>query len=177
MELSFGDSQTAIALVFVFIAVTLVGVFAAVALRSRRAQPFERVREVGYRLRRPWLVLLSLILGGVVIASLFLLPYPGGAQARIKVAVTGGQFYWTMSPPELPAGGTIQFDVTSVDVNHGFGVYSPDGVLLGQVQAMPGFTNHLELKLEEPGTYLIACLEYCGIKHHEMFREVKVTED
>lgn len=177
MELTYGDSQTTIAIVFASIAVTLVGVFAAVALRSRDQLPFERVREAGYRLRRPWLVFLSVILAAGVVTSLTLLPYPGGAQARVKVAVTGGQFYWSMSPPELPAGGTIRFDVTSADVNHGFGVYSPDGVLLGQVQAMPGYTNHLELELEEPGTYLVSCLEYCGIGHHEMTREVKVTGD
>lgn len=177
MELNYGDSQATIAIVFAFIAVTLTGVFVAVALRSRGSLPFERVKAVGYRLRRPWLIALSVLLACGVIVSLTLLPYPGGAEARVKVAVTGGQFYWTMSPPELPAGGTIRFDVTSADVNHGFGVYDPDGVLLGQVQAMPGYTNHLELKLEEPGTYLISCLEYCGIKHHEMFREVKVVAD
>lgn len=177
MELSFGDAQATIAIVFAFLTVTLVGVFAAIALRSRGQIPFERVRDVAYRLRRPWLVILSVILAAGVITSLTLLPYPGGAEARAKVMVTGGQFYWSISPPAVPAGGTIQFEVTSADVNHGFGVYAPDGVLLGQVQAMPGYTNRLELELEEPGTYLVSCLEYCGVRHHEMTREIEVTGD
>lgn len=177
MELSFGDEQATIAIVFVFITVTLVAVFGAVALRSRGTLPFERVRDAAYRLRRPWLIVLSLILAAGVVTSLTLLPYPGGAQASVKVAVTGGQFYWSVSPPTVPAGGTIRFEVTSADVNHGFGVYGPDGVLLGQVQAMPGYTNDLELELEEPGTYLVSCLEYCGIRHHEMTREIEVAED
>ena len=41
----------------------------------------------------------------------------------------------------------MRFDVTSVDVNHGFGVYDPNGRLIGSVQAMPGYTNELELDL------------------------------
>lgn len=176
MELTFGDSQATIVLVFVFVAITLVGVFAAVAVRARGSLPFEGVRKAAYRLRRPWLIVLSAILAAGVITSLTLLPYPGGAEARVTVEVTGGQFYWSIAPPKLPAGGTVAFDVTSADVNHGFGVYDPEGVLIGQVQAMPGYTNHLELDLDEPGTYLVSCLEYCGVKHHEMFREIQVVE-
>ena len=41
--------------------------------------------------------------------------------------VSGGQFYWSISPRQVPAGTKVRFDVTSVDVNHGFGIYDPDG--------------------------------------------------
>jgi cytochrome c oxidase subunit 2 len=177
LELGYGDSQATIAVVFAFITITLVGVFLAVALRSRRELPFERVRAAAYRLRRGWVVLLSLILVGGIVVSLALLPYSGGAQARAEVMVKGGQFYWSISRPTLPAGGTVRFAVTSIDVNHGFGVYGPGGELLGQVQAMPGYTNHLELELDEPGSYLVSCLEFCGVGHHEMIREIEVTAE
>ena len=40
---------------------------------------------------------------------------------------------------------------------------------------MPGFHNHLELTLDEPGTYLVSCLELCGVDHHKMSREFEVT--
>ena len=48
-------------------------------------------------------------------------------------------------------------------------------LVLGNVQAMPGYTNDLRLTLDEPGTYLISCLEFCGRDHHRMFREFEVT--
>ena len=40
---------------------------------------------------------------------------------------------------------------------------------------MPGYHNQLDLTLDKAGTYMIACLEYCGFKHHEMLREFEVT--
>lgn len=175
MELSYGEPQQVIAIAFVGIALLLAGVFFVVALRSRGELPFERVRAVGYRIRRPWLIAISTLLVAGIVVSLSLLPYPSSAQTRAQVAVTGGQFYWSMAPPVVPAGDTVRFDVTSADVNHGFGVYSPSGELVGQVQAMPGYTNHLEIELDETGTYLVSCLEYCGIKHHEMTREFEVV--
>ena len=57
----------------------------------------------------------------------------------------------------------MRFDVTSIDVNHGFGLYDPDGHLIGSVQAMPGYHNQLDLTLDEPGVYRIRCLELCGL--------------
>ncbi|MFN8163945.1 MAG: hypothetical protein U0R26_08985 [Solirubrobacterales bacterium] len=126
-------------------------------------------------MRRLWLAFLVVLLGGVVGWSLFLLPYSAGKGAKATVKVSGGQFYWSLSPLTVPAGSDVTFDVTSVDVNHGFGVYDPDGHLLGSVQAMPGYHNQLELDLSQPGTYLISCLEFCGFKHTDMTREFKVS--
>jgi cytochrome c oxidase subunit 2 len=34
--------------------------------------------------------------------------------------------------PQIPVGRLVEFRVTSLDVNHGFGVYDPDGKLMGQ---------------------------------------------
>jgi cytochrome c oxidase subunit 2 len=105
----------------------------------------------------------------VVGAALLALPYPGdAASSRLQVAVTGGQFYWTIRPAELPAGTPVRFEVTSADVNHGFGIYDPDGRMVGSVQAMPGYGNRLDLTFDQPGRYQIRCLEYCGSLHHRM---------
>jgi cytochrome c oxidase subunit 2 len=78
------------------------------------------------------------------------------------------------SPPELPSGALIEFRVTSLDVNHGFGLYGPDGRLVAQTQAMPGYVNRLRVRLDRPRAYLILCLEYCGLAHHAMRAEVTV---
>ena len=59
----------------------------------------------------------------------------------------------------------MRFDVTSVDVNHGFGVYDPSGRLIGSVQAMPGYTTSSTSRFHELGEYRIRCFEYCGLSH------------
>jgi cytochrome c oxidase subunit 2 len=175
MTLSFGEPQVAVGLAFAGIAVALALTFALIARSSLREVPLEDVRRSAYRLRRFWLAFLIVLLGGAVGGSLFLLPYSAGDEARATVKVSGGQFYWSLSPTTVAAGSDVTFDVSSVDVNHGFGVYDPDGQLLGSVQAMPGYHNRLELELKKPGTYLLSCLEFCGVKHHEMTREFEVS--
>ncbi|MBK5111250.1 MAG: cytochrome c oxidase subunit II [Thermoleophilia bacterium] len=175
MELEFGGFQIVVLIAFLVVAVALVAIFTVVALQARRNVEFELVTETGYRLRRYWLAFLALLLTTGVVVSLFFLPYPSSADSAATVRVSGGLFYWSMSPQTVPAGSEINFDVTSADVNHGFGIYDPDGVLIGSVQAMPGYHNELDLTLDKAGTYMIACLEFCGFKHHEMIREFEVT--
>lgn len=177
MSPSFGDLQTVVLVIFVVIAAALVATFVVVARASREDIPADRVRENAYRLRRGWFAFLIVLLGGAVTASMLALPYSRSAEGgvRAEVRVSGGQFYWSLSPPTVVAGTEVRFDVTSVDVNHGFGIYDPDGELMGNVQAMPGYHNTLVLTLDKPGTYMVSCLEFCGIKHHEMTREFEVT--
>jgi cytochrome c oxidase subunit 2 len=175
MEVSFGGFQLAVLAAFTVVMLCLVAVFALVARQARRNVEFELVTDTGYRLRRVWLAFLAVLLSAGVVLALFFLPYPGEAKGTASVSVSGGLFYWSLNPDTLPAGSEVTFEVTSADVNHGFGVYDPDGVLIGSVQAMPGYTNELDLTLEKPGTYMISCLEYCGFKHHEMLREFEVT--
>ncbi len=69
---------------------------------------------------------------------------------------------------ELPLNELIEFRVTSLDVNHGMGVYDPSNKLVAQVQAMPGYVNRLRWKFDKPGTYHILCLEFCGLIHQNM---------
>lgn len=177
MEPSFGNPQTAVIVIFGALSLALAAVFALNAAQTRRDVPFESVQRVGYWIRKRWLAFLLVLLVAVVGGSLFSLPYSSGADDRTVVRVSGGQFFWSFSPDRLPAGTRVRFDVTSVDVNHGFGIYDPDGRLIGSVQAMPGFHNELDLTLDQPGSYFIGCLEYCGLDHHLMSRRLQVTED
>ena len=68
------------------------------------------------------------------------------------------------------------FEVTAGDVTHGLGVYSPEMRMIGQTQAMPGYSNALELTLDKPGAYRLLCMEYCGLAHHAMVSEITVSE-
>jgi len=75
---------------------------------------------------------------------------------------------------ELPAGKLVEFAVSARDVNHGFGIYDPQGRLVAQTQAMPGYVNPLRVRFDEPGTYHVLCLEYCGLGHAVMMGEISV---
>lgn len=94
------------------------------------------------------------------------------------VFVAAKQFYFFMSSQaidpnnpdmsetiELPANQTVEFRVSSLDVNHGFAIYNQEGELIAQTQAMPGYVNRLRWKFDKPGTYNILCLEFCGLAH------------
>lgn len=175
MRLHYGGPQTAIAIVFAVLALGLAALFAFVALQTRRDVPFERVRTSGYGIRRYWLGFLVVVLGAAVGISLVELPYSQGAAPPTVVRVSGGQFYWSASPSQVPAGTRVRFDVTSADVNHGMGLYDPDGQLIGSVQAMPGYHNRLDVTLRKAGLYRFSCLEFCGIYHHRMARTFRVT--
>ncbi|MCD6728357.1 MAG: hypothetical protein LT070_14100 [Solirubrobacteraceae bacterium] len=177
-ELTYTQPQTWIAILFVIISLILVAVFVTIGRSARRDVPFDEVKRVGYGIRTWWLAAFGTLLTAGVVASFFLLPYSGARGATGKaqqVKVKGGQYYWALSPKTVSAG-RVKFFVTAVDVNHGFGIYSPKGEMLGSVQAMPGYTNKLDVQLDEPGDYLISCLELCGVAHHKMHATFKVTK-
>jgi cytochrome c oxidase subunit 2 len=176
LSLHYGDPQIAIGVVFAVLALMLATAFVVIAVRAGSEVGFERVHDVGYWLRKRWLALLVAVGVVVVGISLFDLPYAsGGANGRTVVKVIGVQFVWSLQPDEVPVGTRVRFDVTAVDVNHGFGLYDPRGHLIGSVQAMPGYHNKLDLTLGEPGVYRIRCLELCGLNHSTMQGTFKVT--
>jgi cytochrome c oxidase subunit 2 len=128
---------------------------------------------------RRWLFLALLLVGlGVSYASLRHFPIPPQQtplQAAQIVNVVGHQWTWDISATRFKVGVPIEFRVTSNDVNHGFAIYAPDGRIVIQTQAMPGFTNKLLYTFRTPGTYKIMCLEYCGVAHHGMTAELDVA--
>jgi len=176
VNLHYGDPQVAIGVTFAVLAVLLASAFVVVAIQAGSEDSEDRVHRVGYWLRKRWLALL-LVIGMVVVGiSFFDLPYAtGGTSGRTVVTVTGGQFFWTLQPDQVAAGTHVRFDVSSVDVNHGFGFYDPQGHLIGSVQAMPGYHNELDLTLQKPGVYRIRCFEFCGLHHSTMDGQFTVS--
>ncbi|HZO97912.1 MAG TPA: hypothetical protein VFB42_11115 [Gaiellaceae bacterium] len=176
MSLHYGEPQVALGAVFAAIALALGVAFAVIGLQAGTDVSVERVHRIGYRLRSRWLAFLVVVGVLVLGISFFALPYPSGASGeRTVVQVASGQFFWTFTPPSVPAGTRVRFDVTSVDVNHGLGLYDPHGRLVGSVQAMPGYHNRLDLTLDDPGRYVVRCFEYCGLNHATMFGSFRVT--
>lgn len=91
------------------------------------------------------------------------------------VKVVGHQWYWEITPATVHTGSVVEFQVTSADVNHGFAIYSPDNHVVTETQAMPGYTNKLLYTFSQPGTYMVRCLEYCGLGHVPMTAAFQVV--
>jgi cytochrome c oxidase subunit II len=160
-------------------ALALGAVFVVVSQLARRGPiPYPEVAGRAYRLRLFWFFALGGILTAVFLTALPYVPYAryrlASGSAAMHVNVVASQYLWGIKGT-VATGSKVDFAVTSADVNHGFGVYDPSGHLVGQVQAMPGYTNHLVLQFTSPGDYTIRCLEYCGPGHSSMFMKVHIS--
>jgi cytochrome c oxidase subunit II len=158
----------------------LAGVFAWVAAGADVALPdYGPVIAVAYRLRSWLFALVLAVLVAINWRSLGELPYvslaPRPAGPVLAATAIGEQWAWTISPRAFNVGQTVEFHVTSKDVNHGFALYDPGMRIVAQTQAMPGYTNILRYTFTEPGTYHVLCLEYCGLAHHDMKSDITVT--
>lgn len=65
---------------------------------------------------------------------------------------------------EVPVGATVNFQITSSDVVHGFQIPGTNVNMM----VVPGEVNHLSYTFTKPGEYLILCNEYCGTGHEYM---------
>ena len=154
---------------------TLVFIY-VISQASKPAETRESQKKP-YSLRRWLFLVLLVVFVGVSYATLHRFPIPlqhDPLEASQVIDVVGHQWYWEMSAAQIQAGSTVEFRVTSADVNHGFAIYAPDGRIAIQTQAMPGYTNKLLYTFDEPGTYTIRCLEYCGLAHHSMAATLNV---
>jgi cytochrome c oxidase subunit II len=83
----------------------------------------------------------------------------------------GRVFQWTPREITLPAGSTVKFFITSVDVVHGFSI--PDADVNDEI--MPGWVSEQDHTFKTPGEYLIVCNQYCGAGHAGMYAHITVT--
>jgi cytochrome c oxidase subunit 2 len=99
----------------------------------------------------------------------------------LQIQVIGQQWAWTYRYPqfggfettqlELPVGQPVQFNVTSLDVIHGFWAYQ-----LGvKADANPGVNNVAFTTPKHTGSFVVRCDELCGLWHGAMFDYGKVV--
>jgi cytochrome c oxidase subunit 2 len=91
-------------------------------------------------------------------------------SGRITVTVIGMMFTWMPGELVLPAETPVTFQLTSVDVIHGYQIVRSNG----QSMVIPGYVSRFTTTFA-PGDYLIACNEYCGVGHHQMAGRLKVV--
>lgn len=84
------------------------------------------------------------------------------------------EVFLTIKP--IDAGELIEFRISPADVTHGFCIYSPEGVIQTQTQAMPGYVNRLRYRFPHKGVYPVLCLEFCGIGHFAMKTQLEVVD-
>ncbi len=187
---SLGPIQQFSLILFLALTALIVVVFSWVALSTRTPEPLDTKKA--YRLRKVFFFATAAGLLVALVATANRTPYSRARAASdriVYVAARQFDFLFSLEPIvsagdlssvpvvsqlELPAGASVEFRVTSLDVNHNFALYGPERRLLAQTQAMPGYVNRLRVRLTTPGRYEVLCLEYCGAGHHLMRTELTV---
>ncbi|MFI2262077.1 cytochrome c oxidase subunit II [Streptomyces tubercidicus] len=99
---------------------------------------------------------------------------PAGADGVYDVGTPGTRNPQNGNPGPtlwLPKGETVQFVLTSRDVNHSFWVVP----FLMKQDVIPGHTNVFEVTPNKEGTFMGKCAELCGVDHSRMLFNVKVV--
>lgn len=101
------------------------------------------------------------------------------AEPDAVVNVTAYQWGWrfayegtdveVVGTPQEPAEilvptGNLAFQLTSADVVHAF--YVPKFLI--KRDTIPGRVTRIDVAIEEPGSFLGECAEFCGLLHHRM---------
>jgi cytochrome c oxidase subunit 2 len=169
-------NSTALVIAISYAVVTVLGIAVFVVLARSTTAP-EAVDEKALAHReKTWLLIVVVGLLVLLLATIFVTPYgksaPPGAQV---VNVDARQFAFVLDESTVRAGEAVEFRLIATDVNHGFGVYTEDDDFVFQAQVVPDATTTVVHTFEEPGTYKILCLEYCGLNHHGMVGQFEVV--
>lgn len=105
------------------------------------------------------------------------------AAGPLVVKVNGEQWLWDYYYPqygnissttlELPVNRPVQFDITSIDVQHSFWIPA----MAVKQDAVPGVTTHITATPTQMGTYEVRCAELCGVYHAYMETPVNVVSE
>jgi cytochrome c oxidase subunit II len=170
-------TQVVIAIGYVVLVAAAVWVAVFVIRSTRGDRPAEvdsgalARRETGWA----WVVVGALLL--LTLLTIFATPYgaAGEDEPQQVVRVDSVQFAWVIKPNRVRAGRPVEFRLRSRDVNHAFALYRGNR-LEAQVQVPPDFDQRLVHTFDEPGTYRVVCLEFCGANHHLMQSQIEVTQ-
>ncbi|WP_313088466.1 cytochrome c oxidase subunit II [Pseudomonas sp.] len=169
----------------VLVAVSAIWIYAlARKPRKTSAQDAERINRrwvIGGGIVLPSLSIIVLLIFGIPTGR-SMLPLPVTGEQPLRVQVTGHQWWWEVHYPDsgvttanqliIPAGRSIDVEVTSADVIHSFWVPR----LGGKMDMLPGRTNVIRIQAGKPGVYYGQCSEFCGLQHARMKLHVEAQE-
>lgn len=167
----------------VFVLIVTVIAFVTVRYRARPGRQPSRRTEAP-RLEGAYVALIALI---VVLLLTFTYRTEAHTDAvtrapAVRIRAIASDWQWRFDYPALhisevggvgsaptplyvPAGKTVEFDLTSLDVLHAFFIPAVGF----QRQATPGSTTRFDLVFGHPGTLTNGyCNEYCGLGHTDM---------
>jgi cytochrome c oxidase subunit 2 len=159
----------------VFLIVLGPTLYSYIRFRARPGDEEEPYQNLGNtRLEFTWIVtpaVLLAILFGLTLMTMRRSDPPLPRNPQPDLIVTGHQWWWEVQYPSsgiitaneihIPTGKQLLVQVDSADVIHDFSVPQ----LGRKVDATPGYTSHIWLQADKPGTYLGACNEFCGAQH------------
>ena len=154
----------------IFVVVTGLVVYCIVRFRDRGAGDPAQV-EGNRRLEIGWTIAPFLILGWLLVLTVRAMGVADPPVDREPdITIIGHQWWWEARYPSgaitaneihIPVGKPLVVRIESGDVVHDFWVPS----LGRKIDAIPGRPASIWLQADQPGTYLGACAEYCGVQH------------
>jgi len=155
----------------------------ALRFRQREGDAVPKQTHGNTPLEIAWTIVPTLIIIGFVGVPMIPALWDLGREPSddaYPIRVEGQRFSWAFSYPEIlddqgrplltvgelhiPAGREISLTLTSVDVNHSFGVPR----LSGTRDAVKGQENTIWIKADHPGSFAGLCRELCGTGHADM---------
>ena len=102
-------------------------------------------------------------------------------ENALEIEVTGRMWDWdfvyenglNLDTLYVPKNTPVKLNMISADVNHS--LYIPAFRIKQDVIA--GSTQYLVFNAEKEGSYNIACAEYCGLQHSDMYTKVVVLSE
>jgi cytochrome c oxidase subunit 2 len=163
----------------VFILVEVALFYSVFRFRRRPGQGLPKQTHGNNRLEVAWTIAPALLLVFVAIPTVRTIinqSSPAPADAT-HIRIIGHQFWWeaqyldvldaqgnpirTANEIHVPVGKTVEFQVTSADVQHSFWV----PLLGGKIDALPTRINNIKYTPEVTGRYFGQCAELCGTAH------------
>jgi len=125
-----------------------------------------------------------IVIPTILVMTMFFYGYEDFAELRntkeqdMDISVTAKMWDWDFEYENgtktdtlyIPVNKTIKFNITSIDVLHSF--YIP-GFRIKE-DAVPGRDGFVFITSEKTGTFDIACAEYCGQRHWDMYKKLVV---
>jgi len=175
----------------VFIGVQGAIVFTVMKYRQRREdEPRPEQIHGNQRLEVLWTIIPALVLVAIFIPTVRTMFQINDRNddSTYTIEVYGKQWWWEVhyKQPEnvanvitanefyIPVNTRVRIELNSTNVIHSF--YVPQ--LAGKMDVIPGHTNVMSVKADEPGMYYGECAEYCGDSHAYMrFKIMAVPQD
>jgi len=177
--------------VAVFVVVETMLFYSVIRFRRKPGQGLPRQVHGNNRLEIGWTIVPTLLLVIIAVPTVRTIinqasPAPPDA---LHVMVIGHQWWWEVRYPDpsdpsnrdkdlvtaneihVPVNRTVDFELTSHDVQHSFWV----PLLGGKIDVYPNRTNYLKYTPEQVGEYFGQCAELCGSGHG--FMKMRVFAD